>query len=66
MLEPPATSPGITLTLTAEERQHLLSFLEQSFRTTLVEEHRTDAFEFREYVKNKEAILKSLIDKLQG
>jgi hypothetical protein len=64
MTETLAKSP-VTLTLTEEERTQLLSFLEQAFHDALIEEHRTDAFDFREYVRHKESILKSLIDKLR-
>jgi len=65
MTEATTQSPWGTLTLTGEERSLLLNFLEQSFKETLVEEHRTDALDFKEYVRHKEAVLKGLIDKLR-
>jgi hypothetical protein len=65
MTEAATKLPGMALTLTEEEREYLLNFLEQTFREALVEEHRTDAFDFKEYVRHKEAILKGLIDKLR-
>ena len=65
MAEAVAPSAGMTLTLTEEERAQLLNLLEQAFREALVEEHRTDALDFKAYVRHKEAILKGLIDKLR-
>jgi len=65
MTETATTSQGTTLTLTEEERAQLLNFLEQAFREALVEEHRTDALDFKAYVRHKEAIFKGLIDKLR-
>jgi hypothetical protein len=61
-----ATSAGVTLTLTAEERLQLLSYLEQGFRDVLVEEHRTDSPNYRELVARKEKALRSIIDKLRS
>jgi hypothetical protein len=58
-------SPGITLTLSGEERSLLLSFLEQKLRDKRVEEHRTETFEFRDYVQHEEAVIQSLLDKLR-
>jgi len=57
-------SPAITLALSAEERSLLLNFLEKKFRDKQVEEHRTEAFAFREHVQHQEALLQGLIDKL--
>lgn len=57
--------PGVTLTLSGEERDQLLNLLEQTLRVTLVEEHRTDAFDYKEYVRQKEVVLKGMIDKLR-
>jgi len=56
---------GFTLTLTEEERVELLNFLEQGFRDVLVEEHRTEAPDYREYVQRKETVLRSVIDRLR-
>ena len=57
--------PAITLTLSSEERSLLLNFLEQKLRDKQIEEHRTEAFEFREYVQHEEAVLLGLLDKLR-
>jgi len=64
MTETLAKSP-VTLTLSAEERTQLLTFLEQALKDARVEEHRTDAFEFKEYVRQKEAFFQGVIDKLR-
>ena len=52
-------STEVTITLTAEEREQLLNWLQQRLRKKLVEEHRTEAAAFRETVVHEE-----LIDKL--
>ena len=57
--------PEFTLTLNEEERVQLLNFLEQGLRDVLVEVHRTEAPDFREYVQRKENILRGLIDRLR-
>lgn len=54
-----------TLTLTEEERSQLLNWLEQRLRTTLIEEHRTDSNEYKEYVVHLEDILNQVIAKLR-
>lgn len=54
-----------TMTLTEEERSTLLNWLQQRLRDKRLEEHRTDAAEYREYVVHEEAILNQLIDKLR-
>ncbi|MFO0808632.1 MAG: hypothetical protein U0746_08420 [Gemmataceae bacterium] len=59
-----AKSPT-TLSLTEDERTQLLSFLEQALKDARVEEHRTDAFEFKAYVRQKEAFFQGVIDKLR-
>jgi hypothetical protein len=53
-----------SLTLTAEERTVLADLLEQALKETLVEEHRTRAPSFREFVKQREAAINSLLTKL--
>jgi len=58
-------SPAITLDLSGEERSLLLRFLEQKFREKQVEEHRTDALEFKEHVRHEEDVLQGLLDKLR-
>jgi hypothetical protein len=59
------TSPAITLTLTEEERTHLLTILEQALRDKEVEVHRTEAFAARELVQEQEVFLEKLIDRLR-
>lgn len=59
------TATGFTLAMTEEERAMLLNWLEQRFRNKLLEEHRTDAADFREYVRHEEEILEKLIAKLR-
>jgi hypothetical protein len=58
--------PGTTLALSGEEREFLLRVLEQRFHDKQIEEHRTEAFDFRERVRHEEALLQGLIDKLRG
>ena len=58
-------SPAFTLTLSEEERTHLLNFLEQADRDLLVEVHRTESPTAREFVERREAALRSVIDKLR-
>jgi len=58
-------SGAITLALSGEERSLLLNFLEQKLHDKKIEEHRTDAFEFREYVRHEEAVVQGLLDKLR-
>jgi len=64
------SGPGIgsaefTLTLTAEERGLLLSFLEQALRDKEVEVHRTEAFKARQLIEHQAVLLRGLIDKLR-
>jgi hypothetical protein len=58
-------SSGFALTLTAEERSQLLSFLEQEFRDTHAEARRTEAPRYQEQVHHQEDILRGLIEKLR-
>jgi len=60
-----ATTDPATITLSGEERSLLLNFLEQKFRDKQIEEHRTDAIEYREYVRHEEGVVKGLLDKLR-
>ena len=57
-------SPLLTLTLTEEERAQLASLLEQTIRDTLVEAHRTDSPDYREHIQRREAVLRSVSEKL--
>jgi hypothetical protein len=65
MVEAGTRSSEFTLTLSEEERTQLLSFLEQALRDKLVEVHRTEAPDYREYVQHQEDLLRSLITKLR-
>jgi hypothetical protein len=58
-------STEITISLTADERTQLLSWLEERLRRTLVEEHRTESSEYRKHVLHDEEVLQSLIEKLK-
>jgi hypothetical protein len=65
-MSPTNTRAGaFALTLSEEERALLLSFLEQAFRDKQIEEHRTDALEFKEHVQHEVALFRGLIDKLR-
>jgi len=52
-------------TLSEEERLFLRGILEQNLRDKRVEEHRTEAFEFKEHVQHQEALLEGLINRLR-
>ena len=54
-----------TLTLTADERQYLLELLEASLKNMRVEEHRTRASSFREFVIKQENAVESVLNKLR-
>jgi hypothetical protein len=54
-----------TLTLSEDERVHLLNFLEQAVRDKLVEVRRTEAIDYRKRVSHEEAVLESVIAKLR-
>ena len=58
-------SAATTLTLSAEERSLLLRVLERMFEDKQIEEHRTDALEFKQIVQHEEAVLRGLLDKLR-
>lgn len=53
------------LTLTEEERAQLLNWLERRQRTTLLEEHRTETADYRDYLLHQEEILEKLMSKLR-
>jgi hypothetical protein len=64
----PATNPTastFTLTLTAEEKEKLLAFLEREVRDKQVEVHRTDAIDYKEYVQHEADLLQGLIARLR-
>ena len=58
-------SSEFTLTLSEEERSHLLNFLEQALRAKGIEVHRTDALSAKEIFQHQEDLLRSLIAKLR-
>ena len=51
-------------TLTAEEAKYLVEVLEESLKTTRVEEHRTRAPTYREYVIRHEELIAAILAKL--
>ena len=61
----PPASTEFTVTLSEEERTELLAWLEQQLRTKRVEEHRTEAADYRNYVRQQQQILETLIQKLR-
>jgi hypothetical protein len=52
------------LTFTAEERTFLAGLLESALRNLRVEEHRTRAPSFREFILHREEMMNSLLEKL--
>ena len=60
------TAPAATLTLTAQERELLLSVLGQALRATQIEVHRTDALAYKADIQRREDALLALIGKLRG
>lgn len=65
MAVPNAASAAVTLTITGEERALLLTFLERALRTKQVEEHRTEAFDYKDLVRHEVNLLEDLIEKLR-
>jgi hypothetical protein len=59
------TTTQFTVSLTEEERSLLLDWLEQQLKAKLVEEHRTDALDFRVLVLQQETAIQKLIDTLR-
>jgi hypothetical protein len=57
--------PDIQLTLSEDERQYLLQFLNDQVGDTRVEVRRTDSPKFRDRVLAEEQLLQGLIAKLQ-
>ena len=52
------------LSLTVDEREYLSRLLQETLKTTLIEEHRTRAPSFREHVVRREELIRSLLAKL--
>ena len=55
-----------TLPLSEQEREVLLGLLRQSLGEARIEVHRTHTPEFRELVEGQEALIRALIEKLEG
>ena len=56
----------VTLRLTTEEAKQLLGLLENSLKQSEIEEHRTDALSYKQFIKHNEELLRSMIKKLQA
>jgi hypothetical protein len=54
-----------TLTLTEDERAHLLGFLEAALRDKQIEARRTQDPDFHKYVHHEEVVMRQLIEKLR-
>jgi hypothetical protein len=54
----------VSLTLTPEERDFLVSLLNTVLKETRVEEHRTRTLSFREFVVHREELINALLGKL--
>lgn len=52
------------LTLTTEERDFLVGFLETALKDARVEEHRTRTLSYREHVIDREDVIAGLLAKL--
>jgi hypothetical protein len=57
--------PGLTLTLTNEERTYLEQHLEDVLKETRVEEHRTRTPTYRESIVQREQLILSVLAKLK-
>ena len=55
----------LQLTLSDEERDFLVSHLQQALKETLVEEHRTRNLAYREGVVRQEQVIQDLLQKLE-
>ena len=54
----------IQVTLSGEEREYLVEFLETALKNTRVEEHRTRTPSYREHIVQKEELIGGLLRKL--
>jgi hypothetical protein len=59
------TVTGFTLSLSQDEKQFLLNYLEEGFKEKEVEVHRTDNLDFKEMVEREANIMEGLIKKLR-
>jgi len=55
-----------TLELNENERNLLLDILEESLKTTRIEEHRTEAFKAKGVVHSREVTIESLLEKTRA
>jgi hypothetical protein len=55
-----------TLSLTEQERNVLLDILEELWKATQIEEHRTDRFHAKEVVQAREQAIASMLRKAQA
>ncbi len=62
----PTTETERTLTLNSAELAQLRTMLENALRETRVEVHHTRNIDYRESVKNQEALLRGLLTKLNA
>jgi hypothetical protein len=53
-----------TLTLNQDEREFLVGLLQNTLKTTRIEEHRTRTPSYREHVMHNEELLISMLQKL--
>jgi hypothetical protein len=53
------------VTLTAEEHQYLVDFLETALKETQIEEHRTRTPIYRQHVIHQEDLIVGLLNKLR-
>jgi hypothetical protein len=60
------TTTQYTLSLNGDELTVLLDVLEDLWRTTNIEEHRTDSFHAREVVHAREQAIESLLQKIRA
>jgi hypothetical protein len=56
---------GLQLTLSDEEREYLVAFLENALKESEVEEHRTRTLLYREHVLQQEKLIEGLLNKLR-
>jgi hypothetical protein len=59
------TMDNLQLTLTAEERQYLITSLEAALKERRIEEHRTRTPSYREHVIHQEDVITGLLNKLK-
>jgi hypothetical protein len=60
-----ATSQQFTVTITEQERDFLLSHLEQTLEDTHAEARRTESPAYQQVVHEQEALLRSLVNKVR-